>query len=326
MKTSILFIATVLSMSLWTCRAPTAEYHAPHKARPQRSRLQNAIETIRLAEAMEEFQGYDVTHDVPVGVLSTGVDEYVPALRGRLLTGANFDKSEPDIHDRNGVGTYNAVLIAAIAPNAKILPIKVLTKLGRGGIAPLVKGIDFGVRKGAKILLIPVETAKSIDPGLREAVARARRRGVLLITPAGHARSEEPHYPGAFREVLAVGATDGWDRKTATSNFGDWVSLYAPWVNVKSISSCGGLRSVAASNPEGAIVAGVAALVLGVNSNLSVEGTEEILLTTATDISSVNPGMGCSARRVNALAAVRVAKVWAFFDTLKEEETNLSRD
>ncbi len=317
MKRLMAVIATVLSLSLWTLMAPAADYDDLRKTRSERSRLQNEIATVQIAEALAEFRNYGCKHDVPVGVLSSGVDEYVPELKARLLAGASFLKSEPDIHDRNGAGTYNAALIAAIAPNARILPVKILDKIGQGGISPLVKGIEFGVQKGARILLIPGGTAATGDPGLKEAVARARRKGVLLIAPAGHMRSAERHYPGAFEEVLAVGATDCWDRKEATSNFGDWVSLYAPRVDIKAIYHRGGLRSVSAINPEAAIVAGVAALVLGINTNLRVEEAEEILLTTATAISSMNPGIGPGARRVNALAAVRAARVWGLVQRMR---------
>jgi hypothetical protein len=84
-------------------------------------------------------------------------------------------------------------------------------------------------------------------------------------------------------------------------------------VDLRSIYSRSRLRDLSASNPGAAIVAGVAALVLGINPDLGEDGTEEILLSTATDISSRNPGMGVGARRVNALAAVRAARVSAWF-------------
>jgi subtilisin family serine protease len=81
-------------------------------------------------------------------------------------------------------------------------------------------------------------------------------------------------------------------------------------VDIKSIYKASQIRSLCESNPEAAIVAGVAALVLGISPGLGADDVEEILLSTATDISSKNPEMGAGARRVNALAAVRAAKVW----------------
>ncbi|NVL91792.1 MAG: S8 family serine peptidase [Desulfobacterales bacterium] len=312
MKSLAVFMAATISATFWVFMAFTADCKDAGNARPQQIALQSATATAQIAEAIEEFIAEEMGHVVSVGLLSTGVDESVPELKGQLLTGANFAVDEPDIIDRNGVGTYTAALIVGIAPNVRVLPIKVLNKIGQGPTSQIVKGIDFGVERGADILLIPGGAATGGDPGLQEAVARARQRGILLIAPAGNSRSSRRHYPGAFKEVLAVGTTDAWGRKQASSNYGDWVGLFAPWVDLRSIYSRSRLRGLSVSNPGAAIVAGVAALVLGINPDLGADGAEEILLTTATDISSRNPGMGVGARRVNALAAVRAAKVSAW--------------
>jgi thermitase len=308
MRRSALFIATLLTATFWISITSPADRKDAPTAMSQQMALQDATDTAQMTEAIKEFLSYEVGHIVSVGLLSTGVDGSRFALKGRLLTGANFVENEPDILDRNGAGTYSAALIAGIASNARVLPIKVLNRLGQGTISQVVKGINFGIEEGTKILLIPGGTTTESDHALKEAIARARQKGILLIAAAGSDRSSERHYPGAFEEVLAVGATDIWDRKEAFSNFGDWVRLFAPWVDLKSVLS-GSPGNVSASSPEAAVVAGVAALVLGINPSLGADGTEEILLSTATDISRKNPGMGFAARRVNALAAVRAARI-----------------
>ena len=310
MKGSSVFIATIISVTFWISIAPAGDQKDVDNDGLQQIAVQNAIATIQIAEAIEEFKRYSMGDLVSIGVLSTGVDKSMLGLKRRVLPGASFVLQEPDIVDRNGIGTHNAALIAAIAPNARILPIKVLDRIGIGAISLVVKGIHFGVERRVKILLIPGGRATRSNPGLKEAVARARQKGILLIASAGNMRSTEQYYPGAFKEVLAVGATNAWDRKAAFSNFGDWVSLFAPWMDFKSVYKASQIRSLCESNPEAAIVAGVAALVLGINPGLGADDVEEILLSTATDISGKNPEMGVGARRVNALAAVRAAKVW----------------
>jgi subtilisin family serine protease len=308
MRSTALFIATIITLTFGISIASPADYQDSRTATSQQIALQDATATAQIAEAIKEFLSYEVGHIVPVGLLSTGVDGSRFELKGRLLTGANFVEDEPDVVDRNGAGTYSAAVITGIASNARVLPIKVLNKLGQGTISRVVKGINFGIEEGARILLIPGEMTTKSDPGLKEAIAQARQKGILLIAAAGVNRSSERYYPGAFEEVLAVGATDIWDRKEAFSNFGDWVSLFAPWVDLRSVYR-GNLGNLSTSNPEAAIVAGVATLVLGINPSLGADGTEEILLSTATDISRKNPGMRFGARRVNALAAVRAARI-----------------
>jgi hypothetical protein len=308
MRRNALFIATLLTATFWISITSPADRNDVPMAMSQQIALQDATDTAQIAEAIREFLSYEVGHIVSVGLLSTGVDGSRFGLKGRLLTGANFVENEPDILDRNGAGTYSAALIARIASNARVLPIKVLNRLGQGSISRVVKGINFGIEEGTKILLIPGETTTESDHRLQEVIAQAREKGILLIAAAGSDRSSERHYPAAFEGVLAVGATDIWDRKEAFSNFGDWVRLFAPWVDLKSVLS-GSPGNISASNPEAAVVAGVAALVLGINPSLGAEGTKEILLGTATDISTKNPGMGVGAWRVNALAAVRAARI-----------------
>ncbi len=308
MRRKALFIATLLTATLWISITSPADRKDAPMAMSQQTALQDATDSAGIAEAIKEFLSYEVGHTVSVGLLSTGVDGSRWGLKGRLLTGENFVKDEPDMMDRNGAGTYSAALIAGIASNAKILPIKVLNKFGQGTISEMVKGINFGIEADAKILLIPGGTTTESDHALKEAITKARQKGILLIAAAGSDRSSERHYPGAYQGVLAVGATDMWDRKEAFSNYGDWVRLFAPWVDLKSVYS-GSPGSAFASSPEAAVVAGVAALVLGINPSLGAEGTEELLLRTATDISQKNPEMGVRARRVNALAAVRAARI-----------------
>jgi thermitase len=320
MRSSALFIATVLIATFWiSVASPADTKDAPTVMSPQQIALQNAAATAQIAEATKEFISYDVGHIVSVGLLSTGIDGSLFGLKGRVLTGANFVKDEPDTIDRNGAGTYSAALIAGIASNARVMPIKVLNKFGQGAISQVIKGIDFGIEEGARILLIPGETTTESDQALKEAIAKARQKGILLIAAAGSDRSSERHYPGAFEEVLAVGATDIWDRKEAFSNFGDWVRLFAPWVDLRSVYG-GSPGNLSASSPEAAIVAGVAALVLGINPSLGADGTEEILLSTAADISRRNPGMGVGTRRVNALAAVRAARVSTWLKVKARED------
>jgi len=308
MRSSILFAVTIVTATFWISMACPADNKDAPTPTPQEIALKDATESAQIAEAMKEFMTYEVGRIVSVGLLSTGVDGSRFGLKGRLLNGVNFIEDEPDLVDRNGAGTYSAALIAGIASNAKILPIKVLNKFGQGTVSQIVKGINFGIEEDAKILLIPGGTTTERDRALKEAIAKARQKGILLIAAAGSDRSSERHYPGAFEEVLAVGATDMWDRKEAFSNFGEWVRLFAPWVDLRSVYS-GSPGNVSASSPEAAVVAGVAALVLGINPSLGAAGTEEILLSTATDISRKNPEMGVGARRVNALAAVRAARI-----------------
>ena len=132
MRRNALFIATLLTATFWISITSPADRKDAPTAMSQQIALQDATDTAQIAEAIKEFLSYEAGHIVSVGFLSTGVDGSRFALKGRLLTGANFVENEPDILDRNGAGTYSAALIAGIASNARVLPIKVLNRLGQG--------------------------------------------------------------------------------------------------------------------------------------------------------------------------------------------------
>lgn len=93
-----------------------------------------AVDKIRLPEAHAFTRGAGVT----VAVLDTGVEGTHPALSGRLVPGFDFvdmdsDPSEVGTHPENvvfGHGTHVAGLVALAAPDARIMPVRVLDRMG----------------------------------------------------------------------------------------------------------------------------------------------------------------------------------------------------
>src|SRR4030042_5522046 len=69
---------------------------------------------------------------------------------------------------------------------------------------------------------------------MHDAVKEAYNAGVLLVASAGNDESNSRSYPAAYDEVIAVTATDQSDQKAWFSNWGDWVELAAPGVDIYS--------------------------------------------------------------------------------------------
>jgi subtilisin family serine protease len=265
---------------------------------------QVGLAPIRIIEALKEFDPRDT---VSVGILSTGVDPSVPELKDRLWPGQSFVAQEPDILDRNGHGTNITTLFAAIAPTAKILPIKILSQLGGGQISDMVESIKFALNEDVSILLIPLgSSGKSAE--LEQIVARARKKRLILIAPAGNTPTQPTTYPAGLQGVISVGSTDAQDHRAPFSGFGKWVTLYAPAVNLEMIGVGGVAQKRSGESFAATVVARVAALVVATNPTLGPVDVENILIKTATDIASKNPTRTSGVRRVDALAALREAK------------------
>ena len=95
---------------------------------------------------------------------------------------------------------------------------------GSGRYSDVIDGILWAKDRAHVINLSLAGTTSS--KALCDAVASAARR-TLVVAAAGNSGSSEPHYPAACDGVIAVGAS-GW----AQSNYGPWVDITAPGVDV----------------------------------------------------------------------------------------------
>jgi thermitase len=70
---------------------------------------------------------------------------------------------------------------------------------------------------------------------MRDAFGYASQQGVLNFAAAGNDNTDKPFYPAAFVDfVVSVAGTDQYDAKASFSNYGDWIELAAPVVNIVS--------------------------------------------------------------------------------------------
>jgi hypothetical protein len=78
-------------------------------------------------------------------------------------------------------------------------------------------------------------TRKNIPPQALEGFLELLRpyKGAICVAEAGNNHTRRPSWPGAFRDVLSVGAlaTD-WRHLADFSNYGGWVDVYAPGENL----------------------------------------------------------------------------------------------
>jgi subtilisin family serine protease len=109
--------------------------------------------------------------------------------------------------------------------------------------------------------------------------------------------------PAAWRGVIAVAATDGTGLASFTS-VGPEVAVAAPGVNVRTYKGAK-LGPISGTTPSAAAVAGVVALMLGVNPSLSPEDVRAILDQTST---KTIPGQKFGI--VNAEKAVAAARTF----------------
>ncbi|MBN2801026.1 MAG: peptidase S8 [Deltaproteobacteria bacterium] len=174
---------------------------------------------------------------VVVAVLDTGVSSGPLDGIDGLLEGWDFVNEDGDPADDNGHGTHvagtiaqntgNGMGVAGIAPDAALLPVKVLDADGSGWTSVLVQGIAYAVAEGADVINMSLGTGTH-SRALDEALSAASDAGVLLVAASGNDGEEGVMWPAAHRAVIAVGASDGAGARAPYSNTGPQLDLIAP--------------------------------------------------------------------------------------------------
>lgn len=166
-------------------------------------------------------------------------DVYGVTYNGLLFNGDPQDDGTADWHGTHIAGIAgavgnNALGIAGINWRVSLMAVKVLHgPLGEGAVADIIKGIDYAIAKGAAVINLSV-VIPGYSTALAEALTRADKQGILTVSAAGNAKTnndESPYSPAAIRTPnnIAVAAINRNDSKASYSNYGRLtVDLAAP--------------------------------------------------------------------------------------------------
>jgi len=234
---------------------------------------------------------------VVVAVLDTGIDAGHPVFAGRLLPGYNAvdPGSEPlDVADGAGSaavghGTMVAGIVARIAPEARIMPVKILNGAGKGRGINAAKGIYFAVAQGARILNMSFGSFRR-SAALNEALDHAERAGAVLVGSAGNEGLERVHFPATGKGALAVGAVEADYTKAAYSNYGSWIRVVAPGTGIRSTYPGGGYATWTGTSFAAPFVSAAAALLFSTGPGMTEDLVKSTLRGTARSVDPMNPG------------------------------------
>lgn len=288
--------------------------------------------------------------NITVAVIDTGIDLDHPELAPLLVAGTDMVdlgpnptppagwRFEGDFQGRDNVpqdevghGTHVAGTIACLSNNGtgvagmtwscRLMPVKVLTRLvrisdgrvsGTGSAADISAGIRWAVDNGARVLNLSLggTTDTQVE---RDAIAYAVAQGAVVVAAMGNAfqQGNPTSYPAAYPDVIAVGAINSSNARAFFSQTGPHIDVVAPGVGVLSTvwdNSTATMDGTSMASPH---VAGLAALILSCNANLTAAQVGDIIRQTARSLRD-NPadpvpnntyGWGC----IDALAAINRA-------------------
>jgi len=258
-------------------------------------------------------------------IAGDGIDNdnnsYIDDVHGWDFVAADNDP-EPDIDgdfDFTAVnhGTVVAGVIAAvannsgiigIAPQAKIMPIKILDTHGMGSTIVLSQAIDYAVENGADIINLSL-VGDTYGDNLKNSIINAYNQGVIIVAASGNEEDMglsldiDPRYPvceiDSINRVLGVAAVDSEKVLADFSNHGEacidisapGTKFYSTVLNDSSNSRfqkyyLGGWDGTSVAAP---VISATAALVKGVFPELRPYDIYNIITTTAQDLKATNP-------------------------------------
>lgn len=203
------------------------------------------LNQIEMLEAWKMNKG---SKDVTIAVLDTGVNKDHPALKNRVKHGYDFIQDKKGAKDDHGHGTHVAGVIAAYSSemtgldlNASILPVKVLDEEGNGPSSAIINGIYYAIDQGVDVINMSFVNY-TYSHAEEEALWKAYKEGISLVAASGNEGWTRAGFPASYAPVISVGSTDKDGKRAEFSNYGDYINLTAPGVDIYSLNYSGGYR------------------------------------------------------------------------------------
>lgn len=296
--------AGTLSVLLAACLAlvpPTAAHADGIRAQ------QWGLEALHTEEVWRTTKGKGVT----VAVLDTGVDADHPDLADNVLPGrdmvgfgarpgdrtwARHGTAMAGIIAGHGHGPNNADGVMGVAPEAKILPVRVILEDGDPARAKarttrgnaLADGIRWAADQGADVINLSLgDDSASAHPEPTEdaAVQYALSKGSVVVASAGNGgeKGDNISYPAAYPGVIAVTAVDRYGTRASFSTRRWYATVSAPGVDVVIADPDRRYYEGWGTSAAAAFVSGAAALIKSVHPDLTPAQIKELLQDTARD-------------------------------------------
>lgn len=209
------------------------------------------------------------SHGKIVSIVDDAVERGHEDLSPNYMTGYDYvdndnDPTPPTTSDAHGTHCSgcaaakgnNSLGVASIGFNVGLIGV-------RTGLytTALTSGIYFSSQNGADALSLSwggYTPSATIEAAINDAF---NNYDVLVFAAAANDNISTPPYPAYYTNVVAVAASDQYDQKASFSNYGTWVDITAPGVQIASTVPFGGYSYMDGTSMACPITAGLATLV-----------------------------------------------------------------
>ncbi len=223
-------------------------------------------------------------------IIDSGINAAHVEFAGRLLPGFVDPALSGGTDDCYGHGTHVAGTAGGttygIAKLATLVPVRVLNCFGDGSASTVVPGIDWVISDHTSGRA--VANMSFGGPGnsvVDDAVKALIADGVAVTIAAGNDGQDACNVtPARVPDALTVGATTAQDSRSAFSNVGSCLDLFAPGSNVLSAwkDSATATNTVSGTSMAAPHVAGALAVLWADNPGLTAAQVQQMLLVQAT--------------------------------------------
>jgi subtilisin family serine protease len=286
------------------------------------------LKAIKAVEAWEYNMG---DSSIVVAVIDNGFDLSHPELKGKIFKPYNpFTKSEDVSHNSPSTGdgfrhgthvagtavarANNRIGIIGIAPNCKLMPIKVADEQGNMSSSAIVDGVLFAINQGADVINIslgtilnpsisqlPLNQQEMLADSLRveegefwnELMEIAYSKNVVIVAAAGNEDMVARIDPMKRSDkIITVSAVNPNLKRAEFSNFGSKSTISAPGVQIYSSTPNNNYEYLNGTSMASPVVAGAVALIKSLHPAMGVDEIIEILQSTGIPIDAGEKKIG----------------------------------
>lgn len=240
--------------------------------------------------------------NVVVAVTDNAIDTNHPDLANKMLPGQNTAENTNDpnpcggndgFHGSHVAGTVgaetdNGTGVASIGWDVSILPVAI-GRCSDGALTAGFDGITWAADNGADVINMSWGGGGSSQYG-QNVCNYAWNQGCILIAAAGNNNQSQQFYPAAYNNVVSVAATDQNDQKASFSQYGTWIDISAPGVQILSTDENNGYQYSQGTSMASPLVAGFMGLMKSFAPNASNTDLINCLYSGADNIDAQNPG------------------------------------
>jgi hypothetical protein len=285
---------------------------------------------------MDAPEAWDTTHgdeSVQVVVLDSGIDQNHPDIH--QLPGMTFTGSSENGHPGNGCDNHgtavagcvsatinNATGVVGVAPNCSVRAGKVFNEISIFGLCLgflefqdswVVSGIGWAASEGARV------TNSSWGGGSASGAITAAfndtfAQGLVHVAAAGNDGTSTIGWPASLSNMLAASAMQSNGTLASFSTHGNGLFAATPGAGIRTTDRSGSdgydggdTTTIDGTSFASPYLAGVAAMVLSMDDELSATGVADILAATAVDYGSAGWDIYFGHGFINVAAAVAAA-------------------